>query len=190
MNDTHRIRVEVTRKLVRYRKTDQRRKFADCPPTMSVAQGLSLVLASGGRCAACKEQMIMYGWPTMDPKQFSFDRIDDEDTHHADNVRITCLACNVAKADAVHKPVYGPVLVEYERVRQLTLAYKPRAPTLEECQENAKYAFELRQYLAHLHEQVYADRKHNGWLPAGATFRTTMPTHPRDGFSDDPEFQL
>ena len=52
---------------------------------------LQQVLSKGQRCPYCCQLLTS--------RSFSLDRIDNDDFHHADNVLLSCIACNVARSD-------------------------------------------------------------------------------------------
>lgn len=179
-----RIRHEVSRKIDRHIEFDSRRKFAGCPPTMTLQEGIDLLNDTGGECPVCESTMTLHDWPARHPSQFSFDRIDDNDTHHVGNVRVTCLRCNIAKADQMYKPVHGPYMREYDRYRNIYIEYVSCNPLI----IDRVYQSDLRRYLAYLHNKVYGDRRPNGWVRPAETPSKHPPVYTPSRFSDEFEY--
>lgn len=149
------IKYHVSIKVARYCESD--RRFRSAKKTISPEEALAL-LQSSPACADCAAFPILHNWGPNDPKQFSFDRLDDTKPHSAGNVRITCLRCNLSKA----KDMYGPdmsKLDDYEAVKKEYWAL---------CESRASHqqVMPVLTQLIKLHDEVYGDRKRNGWLGA------------------------
>ena len=191
----------VARKLEEYRKSDlmERNKRGN-EPTIGLEEAMALIDASGGICGCCGCEMIMHSWPRKEPgvpavfspgfnKQFSFDRIDDNGTHSADNLRVCCLECNIRRADAVYDPDYYITIdeettqtayTEYERVKVIFNVFESMCikgkikkhlllPVID-------YHRNLKAYMAYLHDRIYGNflagvlissRKPNNWKKFG-----------------------
>jgi hypothetical protein len=160
------IRQHVEIKVQHYVHTDDAQKFIDCCPTINPDKAYNLLLESKGKCCLCTKQLTLHNWTYRSPTQFSFDRLDDDDSHHIDNLQITCLSCNTKKADDVFFPNYGKSFDEYtELVRNFLLINRLiKNGDVENSRELRQYLNQLRPYLAHLHNLVYEDRKPNGWF--------------------------
>ena len=57
---------------------------------------LELVKASKGKCSLCSCQLVLEYFKPHCLYQWSLDRLDRNLPHSKDNVRVTCLTCNVA----------------------------------------------------------------------------------------------
>lgn len=160
------IKKHVEVKIEHYIHTDNAMKFINCRSTINPDKAYNLLLDSKGKCKLCDKQLILHNWSYRNPNQFSFDRIDDDDSHHSRNLEITCLACNTKKADDVFFPNYGKFFDEYTDLVRNFLFYARllKNGDLENASQMRTYLNQLRPYLAHLHNLVYENRKSNGWI--------------------------
>jgi hypothetical protein len=178
------IKRAVKRKIQRHRVTDGQPRFTGCAPTITVKDAVEFLIASDGLCCHCGEQLQLHDWNFNDRMQFSFDRMDDSDTHHKHNLQVSCFGCNVKKADDQFKPNYRarvPVTESHiqsgsnnTRVTRSESAYdcymsakreyfdiSKRPPTASRV--HMQYLTDMRAHLAYLHDLVYEDRKANNW---------------------------
>ncbi len=185
------IKKSVGTKIKHYERTDSRPKFKDCERTMTPKQALSILKDSNGFCTICSDQLRLHDWKTDDSKQFSFDRIDDDDTHHKNNVQITCLRCNLQKANDTYQPdpkylrEYSGLVKEFYEINSLVKNDELKNPL-----EMYIYAQTLVPYIAYLHEQVYGARKKNVWfaVPSDIKPKKAYPIR-HYAFSDEYEWQ-
>lgn len=186
-NDRTLCKAAVANKLEKYRKSDltERNKRGN-KPTITIDQAMAMIEASNGICGCCGCDMIMHSWPHKEygvpsvfspgfNKQFSFDRIDDNGTHSADNLQIFCLECNITRADAVYKPDYD-ILVDsslrtaYEEYEYMKDQFNVFEDTCIRGRDRSfiadevwNYHRKLKSYLAYLHDRIYGTRKQNNW---------------------------
>lgn len=176
----------VARKLEEYRKSDLReRNKRGNKPTIELEEAMALIEASKGICGCCGREMIMHSWPrkkhgvpsVFSPgfnKQFSFDRIDDNGTHSADNLQIFCLECNIKRADAVYNPDYDVQVqfmrTAYEEYEYMKVQFNVFEDTCIKGKDRAlisgdvwNYHRKWKSYLAYLHDLIYGTRKQNNW---------------------------
>lgn len=74
--------------------------------TISPECAMKLLKASKGYCSICSKRLILHDWSAYAPEQFSFDRLNDRESHHESNLQITCYRCNIYKAAMMYnKPV-------------------------------------------------------------------------------------
>ena len=78
-------------KLHAYKRTDAGKGFK---ANLRMKDVLALKEAQGNRCAACNLELLWCYTP-KDTRQFSVDRLDNAKGHTRDNVRLTCLDCNL-----------------------------------------------------------------------------------------------
>lgn len=158
------IRSHVKRKVERYFSTDSRKKFDLCEPTMTTKEALIMLQRSRGKCAICDKTLILHNWDYNSRDQFSFDRLSDEDTHHIGNVQVTCLGCNIEKADNFYLPdhkwlhIYEATVTEFMTTNEYI-----QSDGIKNRAELIRYRDQLRSYLSHLHTLTYNNRKKNGW---------------------------
>ena len=187
-NDRMLCEAAVARKLEEYRKSDlrERNKRGD-KPTIELEEAMALIEASKGICGCCGCDMIMHSWPRREygvppvfspgfNKQFSFDRIDDNGTHSADNLQVVCLECNITSADAVYNPDYdilvenGSLRTAYEEYEYMKVQFNVFEDTCIKGRDSKlisgevwNYHRKLKSYLAYLHDRIYGTRKPNNW---------------------------
>lgn len=142
-------------KLSHHRSADSTYKFRHCSPTMCSHEAYAMLVVSRGICCICQSSVLLHGWEPNDKRQFSFDRLDDSKTHSADNVQITCLGCNLKKADNRYQPKYGPLFDEYVALVKEFMNERRGGDKV--------YIQKLAAYLAWLHDEVYGDNKENNW---------------------------
>lgn len=180
------IRGHIQRKLKNYSKSDYRIRGAT-QPTMTDNAALELLTKSNGKCILCNCDLILHDWPAGHQKQFSFDRLADNDTHHKSNVQITCLECNLKKADEDYRPDRS-IYPKYRTAIYILTSLKDLAD-VENVREVLAYQRDLRLHIAYLHTLVYANRRRNPWLyndeqPVDKMPKRVYPSY-RGGFSDE-----
>jgi hypothetical protein len=193
-------RRSVVWKLKDYTETDiMERNKRGTNPTIEIEEAMIMLENSGGVCSCCGCYLIMCNWPAKPEnvptvmvengyeRQYSFDRINNNDTHNSRNLRITCLLCNIRNADAIHKPNYQirsentsyAVWEEYELIKQCfnrleKFCVRGKNPDYVEREVLEKH-LELKGYMYWLHDLMYEDRKINNWLKHGGVIRTVLP---------------
>lgn len=189
-------------KIEEYRKSDIREKNKrGTKPTLNIDEAMQLIVESKGLCKCCGREMIMHSWPKKPVgvpavfaegfnRQFSFDRINNNGTHSADNLQVVCLCCNIKLSDLEYNPSYFAKIPE-GRFAGLT-AYdeyeyaKVRFNEFEDAcikgknrkyisAEVWKYHREQKAYMAYLHDIIYADRKQNNWKRSGVVASSELP---------------
>lgn len=129
-------------------RTDSRTKFKACQPTISEESAFKLLKASKGKCCICGCKLELHNWQPSDLQQFSFDRLNDNDTHHEGNLQVTCLGCNLGKARQQYGERNEEFFPEYsQKIKEFFIAKDDK----------------IRDELAELHDKVYGDKKPNNW---------------------------
>lgn len=184
-----RIRQHIENKLDYYRRRDARSIFVNCQPTITLEDAYTLLEASKGICSICENQVKLHDWSPKYPYQFSFDRLDDSDTHHRENLQITCLECNICKAAERYKPSSFSSLDEYAQAMNEFLELHQQLQDRQIIHDNAvrNYSYSMRRYLSYMHDLVYGNRKKNGWARYGSSIvRPQLPQlRYRYTFSDE-----
>lgn len=149
--DTHSsMRMKIEKKIEKYRRYDaQLSKNAKraLRPTMTFCEGYKLLVESKGLCAICNKRVKLSGWEPLDIRQFSYDRLNDFDSHNVGNCQITCLACNHEKANKRMKLNLDD-LNEYRKLKKKYL-FNPDENT--------------REKLMKLHFVLYGNSRPNKW---------------------------
>jgi hypothetical protein len=80
-----------------YKSQDQLKNFYDSTKFVSLDHLVELLQLSGLRCFYCKEPVkIVYEY-SRDPKQWSLERIENDQGHNTGNLTIACLECNLRR---------------------------------------------------------------------------------------------
>jgi len=90
------LRQVIVKKLVAYRRQDKTKGLSY---NLKVDHVLKLKEAQSNRCAACNIELL-WAYDPKDRQQFSVDRLDNSRGHTHDNVRLTCLECNIQRGAA------------------------------------------------------------------------------------------
>lgn len=192
---------KVEQKVAEYRKSDQleRAKRGNIP-TISADDAMQLLEETGGICSCCGNTMKLFGWPRKPVdvptvlaegynEQFSFDRINNNDTHHRDNLRVVCLKCNILSADMIFTPNYeirsgNSPYAAWQEYEYIKIAFNKLEYVCIRGKNNDlidadiwKYHRALKSYMAYLHDLIYGDfdsdgnlvgsRKQNNWKKFG-----------------------
>ncbi len=91
------IKKEVQRKLRGYKNQDTKKKCYDENYFISYDELLEKLVVSKLKCYYCRcECKLMYE-NIREKKQWTLDRLDNDQGHNRDNVVVSCLECNVKK---------------------------------------------------------------------------------------------
>jgi len=91
------VKKEVQRKLSGYKNQDTKKLIYDNNYFISYENVLEKLVISKLKCYYCRcECKLMYE-NTREKKQWTLDRIDNDEGHNKDNVVICCLECNLKK---------------------------------------------------------------------------------------------
>jgi 5-methylcytosine-specific restriction endonuclease McrA len=88
---------ELKNKLNSYKGQDRKKQCYDDRFFISLNKLIELLVASKLKCYYCKEQVFIYYKLIREPKQWTLDRIDNEQGHNMENCVIACLACNIQR---------------------------------------------------------------------------------------------
>jgi len=91
------IKKEVQRKLRGYKNQDTKKEVFDKRYFISYDELLEKLVVSKLKCYYCRcECKLMYE-NIREKKQWTLDRLDNDQGHNRDNVVVSCLECNVKK---------------------------------------------------------------------------------------------
>jgi hypothetical protein len=91
------VQKEVQRKLSGYKNQDTKKNIYDENYFITYYETLEKLVISKLKCYYCRcECKFMYE-NTREKKQWTLDRIDNDEGHNKDNVVICCLECNLKK---------------------------------------------------------------------------------------------
>ena len=93
------LRREISKKITGYRSQDIQKKIIDLIKLISLDQTIELLLISKLKCFYCNDKCELLYKTIFAKKQWTLDRIDNNQGHNHDNVVICCLDCNVKRGN-------------------------------------------------------------------------------------------
>jgi|688.fasta_scaffold1057349_1 RNase P subunit RPR2 len=88
---------EIKAKLDGYARQDVANGMHDLAAFISLDATVELLLVSKMRCTYCRECCELIYKDVMAPRQWTLDRVDNDQGHNAGNVVLACLACNLQR---------------------------------------------------------------------------------------------
>ena len=88
---------EIKNKLDGYARQDNENGTKDLSAFISLNATIELLLISKMRCTYCRECCELIYKDVMAPRQWTLDRVDNDQGHNNGNVVIACLACNLQR---------------------------------------------------------------------------------------------
>jgi hypothetical protein len=88
---------EIKTKLDGYARQDDANGIRDLSAFISLDATIELLLVSKLRCAYCRECCELIYKDVMAPRQWTLDRVDNDQGHNGGNVALACLACNLQR---------------------------------------------------------------------------------------------
>jgi RNase P subunit RPR2 len=90
---------EIKDKLDGYARQDKENGIQgpDLSAIISLDATIELLLVSKMRCTYCRECCELIYKDVMAPRQWTLDRVDNDQGHSGDNVVLACLACNLQR---------------------------------------------------------------------------------------------
>lgn len=82
------VKIKLDNGLIGYRETQL--KFIDC---------INLIIKDGLKCYYCKSELKIIPPHARYAKQMTFDRINNNEHHHIENLKICCLSCNQLRSN-------------------------------------------------------------------------------------------
>jgi len=93
------LKREIEKKIRGYRNQDMQKKLIDLNKLISLDQTIELLVVSKLKCFYCKENCSLLYKNIFEKKQWTLDRINNNEGHNHDNVVISCLDCNIKRGD-------------------------------------------------------------------------------------------
>ena len=93
------LKREIEKKIRGYRNQDMQKKLIDLNKLISLDQTIELLVVSKLKCFYCKEKCSLLYKNIFEKKQWTLDRINNNEGHNHDNVVISCLDCNIKRGD-------------------------------------------------------------------------------------------
>jgi len=88
---------EIKNKLDGYARQDNENDVKDLSAFISLNATIELLLVGKLRCAYCRECCELIYKDVMAPRQWTLDRVDNDQGHNDGNVVLACLACNLQR---------------------------------------------------------------------------------------------
>ena len=154
----------VTQKVERYAKTDYRR-FGLSDKQLTVDQAITLLEAANEKCSLCSTTLKMHSWNAGDNDQFSFDRLNDDKRHKIGNLQITCLGCNIKKADDQYRPDLDNLQIYKTFINEFFYGSK-RMHLISDSKKDIAWQrlHNVKAMCKKYHELTYGDRRINNWI--------------------------
>lgn len=90
---------EIKKKIMGYRNQDFKKKLIDLNMLISLEQTIDLLMRSKLKCFYCNDLCELVYKTIFSKKQWTLDRINNNNGHNYDNVVISCLECNVKRGN-------------------------------------------------------------------------------------------
>ena len=88
---------EIKKKINGYKQQDRKKGVLDEEKFIKYEECLEKIMISKLSCHYCKCNLQILYNSTLEKKQWSLDRIDNDIGHNVDNVVISCLECNIQR---------------------------------------------------------------------------------------------
>ena len=88
---------EIKAKLDGYARQDAANDIHDLSAFISLDATIELLLIGKLKCVYCRECCELIYKDVMAPRQWTLDRVDNDQGHNDDNVVLACLACNLQR---------------------------------------------------------------------------------------------
>ena len=97
------IQKEINKKISGYKSQDKLKNLYDENKFIKKKDALQLLYDSKLICYYCKEDMRLFYDTVRDNKQWSFDRLENEEGHNVNNLVVSCLSCNLSRKTLYHE---------------------------------------------------------------------------------------
>jgi len=88
---------EINKKIYGYKQQDKLKKILDESKFLTFESVISKMIESSLKCRYCTLEMNVLYDITREMKQWSVDRIDNDEGHNIDNFHLACLECNLKR---------------------------------------------------------------------------------------------
>jgi len=88
---------ELKNKQNSYKGQDKKKEIFDEKFFISIDKIIELLVESKLKCYYCKEKIFIFYKHIREPKQWTLDRIDNDEGHNMENCVISCLKCNIQR---------------------------------------------------------------------------------------------
>ena len=91
------VQKEIQNKISSYTQQDKKRKIFNSQKIIDFDNCLEKLVLSKLNCYYCRGSMLLMYKDKREPTQWTLDRLNNNIGHHAENVVICCLKCNLKK---------------------------------------------------------------------------------------------
>ena len=95
-SEKHLLR-ELKNKLNSYKGQDRKKEIYDEHFFISLDKVIEKLVESKLKCYYCKENIVIFYKHIREQKQWTLDRIDNDQGHNMENCEIACLSCNIQR---------------------------------------------------------------------------------------------
>ena len=88
---------EINKKIYGYKQQDKLKKILDENKFLTFESVISKMIESELKCRYCKSEMNVLYDISREMKQWSVDRIDNDEGHNINNFHLACLECNLKR---------------------------------------------------------------------------------------------
>ena len=88
---------ELKNKLNSYKGQDRKKEIYDEHFFISLNKVVEKLVESKLKCCYCREDLYIFYKHIREPKQWTLDRIDNDEGHNMENCVIACLSCNIQR---------------------------------------------------------------------------------------------
>ena len=93
------LKREIQKKIKGYKSQDLIKKLINLNKLISLDQTIQMLVESKLKCVYCKENCELIYKDIFSKKQWTLDRINNNEGHNYDNVVICCYECNIKRGD-------------------------------------------------------------------------------------------
>jgi len=93
------IKKEINKKITGYKNQDIKKNIINFTNLISLDYTIEKLMISKLKCLYCKEDCQLIYQNIFEKKQWTLDRINNNEGHNTDNVVISCLECNIKRGN-------------------------------------------------------------------------------------------
>ena len=100
------INKEISKKINSYKQQDKKSNHFNSMMFITFEKTISLLLSTNCKCYYCNNVMYLLYKEKNDKRQWTLDRINNNEGHNINNVVSSCLDCNIQKKTRNHDDFY------------------------------------------------------------------------------------
>ncbi len=87
----------IQKKISSYAAQDKKKKRYTIEKMVTIGEVIEKLVVSKMKCYYCNHHLLLFYSYIREPFQWTLDRIDNTKGHNTDNLRISCLKCNLER---------------------------------------------------------------------------------------------